>query len=193
MNTASGSSGSVSAKPTWIWSRRQKQLIVTKQVLPGMHDALQLPWCLSRWHETHSQNPTGNAFVLLSGVGTELNHPVGYRHRPPAGLSETKHEAWEPHDSHHCAECNKCSVSHGATHPLLTWPAPAREVPQTAGHNELNHAPTKKTTVPFSPTPEDQGVRSSRRKGYYNPKRVGRMQHFCLAIYSIDTQQLIQP
>lgn len=86
-----------------------------------------------------------NAFVLLSVVGTELNHPVGYLHRSPAGLSETKHEAWEPHNSHPCAECTKCSVSHGATHPLLTQPAPAREDPQTAGHNELNHAPTRKT------------------------------------------------
>lgn len=38
-----------------------------------------------------------------------------------------------------------CRMSHGSTHPLLMWPAPARETPLTGGHNELDHAPTRKT------------------------------------------------
>lgn len=68
-----------------------------------------------------------NALVLLSAVGTELNHLLGYLHCSPAGSRETKHKSLRASRLPTLCRMHQVlgtSATHGAAHPLLMWPAP---------------------------------------------------------------------
>lgn len=178
MNTASGSSGSVSAKPTRIWCRRKNQLIMTKQVLSGMRGTMHCSFLEAFPGGMKQPKPMRqccNALVLLSVVGTELNHLLGYLHcssKMGQVRPNTKPESFTA-PTHRCAEGAKCSGHQLQMGQLIlcscgqlpdswaqwTWPCSHKK----EGQQCLFHTPQKtKVRVPLA-----EGLLQS-QKGWKN-------------------------